>query len=251
MPPIFLHMALARDIERQASLTLDGEEGAYLLGATTPDIRVLTRGDRRETHYFDLAQREHQDTVAAFLSAQRHLADAGALGAQAVAFVCGYITHLVLDERYIEQMYRLHFGQLSALGGEGDADLMDRMLQYELDRRRREDRAGVDAIRDALAGCSLRLDVGFLDTETLRRWQQVAIDLTAHPPDWDRFRFQGGRHVGRAWVDDAAAYAEFLQQVPELLQKTIEHVSTAEVDSYLDGARQAAAEAIQHYLEGS
>jgi hypothetical protein len=250
MPPIFLHMALARDIEQQAALALDGEEGAYLLGATTPDIRVLTRGDRRETHYFDLSRSGHQDTVAAFLAAQRQLADVRALDQQTVAFVCGYITHLVLDERYIEKVYRLHFGQLSALGGADDADLMDRMLQYELDRRRREDRSGVAAIRDALSGCSLHLDVGFLDSETLRRWQQVAIDLTVHPPDWDRFRFQGGRHVGRAWIDDAAAYAEFLRKVPELLQRTIDHVSTVEVDGYLDGARQAAAATIQRYLAG-
>lgn len=253
MPPIFLHMALARDIGAAVRLP-DGvarEDGAYLLGATTPDIRVLTRGDRRDTHFFDLGVAEHQDTVGAFFAAQCGLADAGALDEQTVAWVCGYLTHLVLDERYIEGVYRRHFGQLSALGGADDADLMDRMLQYELDRRRRADRAEVDSIMAALAGCSLHLDVGFLDGETLKRWQQVAIDLSAHPPDWDRFRFQGGRHLNRAWADDADAYEAFLQRVPELLQQTIEHVTTAEVDGYLDSARQAAGAAIERYLGGS
>jgi hypothetical protein len=253
VPPIFLHMALARDIGTQVKLpqAVAQEEGAYLLGATTPDIRVLTRGDRRDTHFFDLGVVEHQDTVAAFFAAQCSLADAGALDEQTIAWVCGYLTHLVLDERYIEGVYRRYFGQLSQLGGAEEADLMDRMLQYELDRRRRADRAEVAGIVGALDRCSLHLDVGFLDGETLRRWQQVAIDLSAHPPDWERFRFQGGRHVNRAWADDAEAYQEFLQRVPELLQKTIDHVTTAEVDGYLDSARQAAGAAIERYLGGS
>lgn len=248
MPPIFLHMALARDIREQAGVPDNNEPGAYYLGATAPDIRVLTRADRRETHFFDLGTLEHQDSVAEFLKTHRHLADPDKLDPQTVAFVCGYITHLVLDERYIEGLYRRYFGQLSALGGSLDANLMDRMLQYELDRQRRENRAEVEEIRQALAGCSLRVDVGFLDSETLRKWQQVALSLTEHPPDWERFRFQGGRHVNRAWMDDAAAYEEFLQKVPELLERTIKHVSTAEIDAYLDSARQAAGETIRRYL---
>lgn len=248
MPPIFLHMALARDIEPDAGGPARSNEGAYYLGASTPDIRVLTRGDRRDTHFFDLSVMQHQDSAAAFFAANTTLAEPGALDPQTIAFVCGYVTHLVLDERYIEGIYRPHFGQLSALGGSHDASLMDRMLQYELDRRRREDAAEVTAIRDALVACSLRVDVGFLDSETLRRWQQVAIDLTRHPPDWERFRFQGGRHVGRPWMDDPGSYAIFLQQVPELLEQTIRHVSTTHVDAYLDQARALAGETIRRYL---
>lgn len=251
MPPIFLHMALARDIERAAALPVSAEEGAYYLGASTPDIRVLTRGDRRDTHFFDLDVMQHQDSTAAFFAANGDLADAGRLDGQTVAFVCGYVTHLVLDERYIEGVYRPHFGQLSALGGSHDANLMDRMLQYELDRRRRENRGEVDEIRAALAGCSLRVDVGFLDSETLRRWQQVAIDITRHPPDWERFRFQGGRHLGKGWADDPDSYAVFLQQVPGLLEQTIRHVSTQHVDAYLDEARALSGETIRRYLECS
>src|SRR5207248_6842089 len=129
-------------------------------------------------HFFDLANMEHQDSAAEFLRTYAHLADPERLDEQAAAFVSGYITHLVLDETYIVSMYRPHFGQLSALGGDQQANLMDWLLQYELDRRRREQPGEVDEIRQALTGCSLRLDVGFLDSETLRRWQQVAIDQT-------------------------------------------------------------------------
>lgn len=249
MPPIFFHMAAARDIEQGISGTaLSGQQGAYYLGATTPDIRVLTRGDRRDTHFFDLDRIEHQDSVDAFLRSCVHLADAGRLDAQTRAFVAGYITHLVLDETYIESMYRPHFGQLSALGGNDQANMMDRLLQYELDRRRREQRDDVDAIRGALSGCSLAVDVGFLDSETLRRWQEVAIDLTRHPPDWERFKFQGGRHLRQAWMDDPTAYSRFLDTIPELLQQTIQHVSTAHVDAFLEQSRDRAMAEVERYL---
>ncbi|HEY7295035.1 MAG TPA: zinc dependent phospholipase C family protein [Dehalococcoidia bacterium] len=249
MPPIFFHMAVARDVRGGLNAPpIEEDRGAYYLGATTPDIRVLTRGDRRETHFFDLESLEHQDSVEEFLKTYANLANADRLDAQTAAFVAGYITHLVLDESYIETMYRPHFGQLSALGGSEQANMMDRLLQYELDRQRRERSDEVDEIRGALRGCSLAVDVGFLDSETLRRWQEVAIDMTRHPPDWERFRFQGGRHLRQAWMEDPDAYGQFLETIPELLQQTIRHVSTAHVDSFLEQSRERAREAVERYL---
>ena len=109
-------MATARDIRHELGHRVVAENaGAFYLGATTPDIRVLTRRDRRDTHYFDLSNLEHQNSVEEFLKEQAHLADAGRLDDETAAFVGGYITHLVLDETYIVSMYRPYFGQLSAL----------------------------------------------------------------------------------------------------------------------------------------
>jgi len=249
MPPIFFHMAAARDLRlRLATSCVDDEAGAYYLGATTPDIRVLTRGDRRDTHYFDLDSFDHQDSVEAFFRDQRQLTEADSLDAQTAAFVAGYITHLVLDETYITTVYRPHFGQLSALGGDDSANMMDRLLQYELDRQRRERGEAVAEIRSALADCSLAVDVGFLDADTLRRWQQVAIDMTRHPPTWERFRNQGGRHLRQAWMEDPTAYERFLETIPELLERTIRHVSTAHVDAFLEQSHERALRAVERYL---
>jgi len=249
MPPIFFHMAAAKDIRHQIGAgSVETDPGAYYLGATTPDIRVLTRGDRRDTHFFDLDCFEHQDSVTEFFRTQSHLAAAERLDEQTAAFVSGYLTHLVLDECYIVSMYRPHFGQLSALGGDLQANMMDRLLQYELDRQRRCQTSDVEEIRGALASCLLSVDVGFLDSETLKKWQQVAIDLTRHPPDWERFRFQGGRHLRQAWMDEPGAYAEFLKTVPDLLQRTIDHVSTAEVDAFLERSRDRARQTLERYL---
>ena len=76
MPPITLHMILANRLaEGLAIPELAAMRGPYLLGATAPDIRVITRTNRRETHFFDVAVFDHQDSVSAFFGAQGHLAD--------------------------------------------------------------------------------------------------------------------------------------------------------------------------------
>jgi hypothetical protein len=249
VPPIFLHMAMARDIAAIVdSPVVDEYAGEFYFGATTPDIRVLTREDRSVTHYYDLAEMEHQDSVAGLFAAHPELADADALPPRTASFMAGYVTHLCLDQRYIDDVYRPYFGQRSALGGDLHANTMDRLLQFELDRQRREDAAGSAAIREALEGCSLELDVGFLSHEILEKWLQVAIEQTHHPPDWRRFRFQGGRHLPGVNLESDDALEEFLQRVPELLQQTIDHVSTAQVDAYVEQACESSAATIRRYL---
>ena len=249
MPPIFLHMAIARDIERLVgNPAVSDQVGEYYLGATTPDIRVLTRWDRARTHFFDLNVYEHQDSVATLFAEHPELASPEQLSPETVAFIAGYITHLCLDERYIYDVYRPYFGQQSALGGDLTANTMDRLLQFELDRQRREDTETASEIRESLEGCSLAIDVGFLDSDTLKKWLQVAIDQTRHPPDWRRFRHQGGRHLPGVNLESEEALDEFLERVPELLQRTIGHVSTKQVDAYVEQATETAAAQIRRYL---
>jgi hypothetical protein len=249
MPPIFLHMAMARDIQKVLALdALDDVAGEFYFGATTPDIRVLTRGDRSHTHFFDLNVYEHQDSIEEMFRQHPELAKPEQLNANTVGFIAGYMTHLRLDERYIYDIYRPYFGQRSALGGDLTANTMDRLLQFELDRRRREEPDTAVEIRDALEGCSLAIDVGFLDSETLARWLQVAIDQTHHPPDWRRFRYQGGRHLPGVDLESEEALDAFLERVPELLQQTIDHVSTKQVDAYLEEATESSIEQIRRYL---
>ncbi len=222
VPPIFLHMALARDV-RDLVTAIPGEHvGAYYLGATAPDIRVLTRWERARTHFFDLNVLEHQDSVAAMFAQHPELADPAKLNPETVAFVVGYIGHLALDEEWIEQVYRPHFGQASALGGDARANVMD--------------------------GCSLAIHVGFLDSETLRRWQEVAIDITRHPPTWDRFRVIGSRHLKGAGIEREEDLNAFIERIPEVLDQTIRHVSTAHVDAYLERAKERAVAVAERYL---
>jgi hypothetical protein len=68
-------MVLARQIALELGhADVPADSGAYLLGSTSPDIRVITKQDRLSTHFFDLNEHNHQDSVASFLETYGTLA---------------------------------------------------------------------------------------------------------------------------------------------------------------------------------
>jgi len=227
---------------------VDAEVGAFTLGATTPDIRVITRWERERTHFFDLRNEEHQDSVAEFLRVHPHLRDVATLRPETRAWAGGFIAHLVMDETYIEEIYRPCFGQRSVLGGGERANLLDRILQYEMDRRERESPATMSDLRDSLYGCALDVDSGFIDRAMLEQWRDVSASLTEYAPDWERFSYIASRHLKRAGVTTDAEYQAFLEQIPELLQETLRSVGTAKVEAFFEIAQQRTVVALREYL---
>ncbi len=249
MPPITLHMVVARQVALDLGRSdLPADSGAYLLGATSPDIRVLTRQDRYSTHFFDLNQHNHQDSVAAFLSACSHLAAPERLNAPTRAWAAGYISHLVLDEQYITAVYRPHFLRHDDLGGAIRANVMDRLLQFDLDRRYGSDPQLKAAICDALACTIADIDTGFIDADTLERWRQVSRDVAARNLDWDRARAMIANHLRFAGLEDRETLDGFLDSLPELLDETIAHVTNAEVEAFVQRATETARAAVERYL---
>ncbi len=249
LPPLVSHMVVAR---RTAGLidshVLDATSGDFLLGATTPDIRVLTRWDRARTHFFDLHNDEHQDSVQAFFAAHPHLRDAERVTQSTRAWVCGFITHIVMDEIYITEIYRPHFGPNSPLGGGERANLFDRILQYELDRREREDPQGMADLRQQLFASAIDIDTGFIDRETLEKWRDVSASVTEHAPDWERFTYIASRHLKRAGIESESDYRDFLGQVPEMLDETIRSVGMAQVEGFFERVAERTLPILREYL---
>lgn len=250
MPPIALHMVLARQLAGSVpDVCLADAEGAYLIGATSPDIRVITRQDRRDTHFYDLDNFDHQDSVEAFLATYRHLVDPAALNAETRAFVAGYISHLVFDEQYIDEIYRRYFARHDELGGLIRANLMDRMLQFDLERTYREDGDTVLRIIEALA-CSVEtIECGFIDHETLDRWRLVSLDVSERAMDWDRVRQMTSNHLRRSGIAEEHELSEFLDSLPGLLDATITLVTSDEIEAFMQRSVDAAAHAVERYLQ--
>ena len=152
MPPLALHTAIVKRIAEQLRhRTLEAEPGSLYLGSTAPDIHILTHWERKRTHFFDLGDYNEQDGVAAMFEAYPALAQPARLSPASVAFVSGYITHLVMDEIWINEVYRPFFGRLSPLGGSARANVMDRAIQYEMDRQTRSDREAMAHVVKELA----------------------------------------------------------------------------------------------------
>ena len=250
MPPITLHMVLARDV----ALAIGHEDlaanpGSYLLGATSPDIRVLTRQDRNSTHFFDLNDERHQDSVAAFFAAQGRFAAPEDLNPCTRAWVAGYVAHLAMDELYITGIYRPFFARHDALGGQVRANVMDRLLQFELDRIYGNDPELQRDLCEALSCTVENIDVaGFIEAETLERWRKVSFDVAGHTMDWERMRNMISNHLRFSGLEQGETLGSFLDSLPELLDATIAHVTSAEVDGFVQRSTAVATAAIERYL---
>jgi hypothetical protein len=237
--------ALAEDL---ASPGIDADRGAYYLGATTPDIRVLTRWDRERTHFFSLDDFEDQSGVHRLFESEPHLRDASTLDSSTRAFMAGYISHLVMDEDYITRIYRPLFGERSDLRDEALSDVMDKMLQWDVERAECERAGCEDDIRQALSESAVEVHVDFIARETLLQWRNVSLDVIAQPPSIERLvRFLARRMPALQFDDDQHA-ARFTEEVPALLRRTWEHVGEERVREYLEDSKARARTAMKEYL---
>lgn len=252
MPPLVSHMIAARRAAAQlADDALRGATGAYVLGATSPDVRVMTRWDRDRTHFFDLDNFSHQDSVAGFFAACPGLQDPADLNPETRAWTCGFLTHLIMDEHYIHAIYRPHFGLRSPLGGSDRANLLDRVLQYELDRREREDRELMAELYGQLREGPFAIECDLIDRPTLEKWRDVSAEITQSPPDWGPFGKVAARHLRDAQIDTPEAFRDFLDQTPELLQEALHSVDIASVESFFEDVTERAVACLRDYLATS
>lgn len=248
MPPLVLHTAIAKNVADSLRLSLlDDERGSLYLGATAPDIRVVTRWERARTHFFDLNNFDEQDGVAAFFEAYPSLAD-GCLEAPTRSFVAGYLTHLVMDERWISSVYRPYFGERSPLGGDLRANIMDRALQFSMDCDRRQDAEFMAHVVDSVARCDLAFEIGFIDADSLSQWQGVVTDMMNRTPDWDRFRHGARRHLGYS-ESDGEAFEEMVRSIPDLVDETLRYLTVERVEDFLRDAEDRSLSAVKEYLE--
>ncbi len=76
MPHLVFHMSVARELaERLNSPIIDNERGAYYMGATGPDMHILSGSQRHASHFFDLDCIEKQNCIEAFFDAYPELRD--------------------------------------------------------------------------------------------------------------------------------------------------------------------------------
>ncbi|MEX2246173.1 MAG: zinc dependent phospholipase C family protein [Dehalococcoidia bacterium] len=249
MPGIRLHLTVARELAIQfQSPVVDAERGAYYLGATTPDIRALTRWDRERTHFFKLDEFGEQSGVHRLLEEEPRLRNAAALDSQTAAFMAGYISHLVLDEDYICQVYRPLFGQHSLLRDDAMAEVMDKVLQWDIEREGCNDRDKVEEIRTAMAEAAVDVGVDFIARDVLEEWRGISLDIIGTQMSVDRLVQFLRRRVPQLEFEDEETQARFAEAIPPLLARTWAHVGEERVREYLSGTKSRALRAMKEYL---
>jgi hypothetical protein len=250
VPPLAVHTQIAKGIaDSLQTPALESQRGSLYLGATAPDVRVLTRWERERTHFFDIHNFGEQCSVDTFFASNPDLAEAGCLSESTRAFTAGYLSHLVADEMWIGAVYRPFFGERSELGGSVRANVMDRALQFSMDADVRSDTELMTHVLAAVTGCDLDLEIGFLDRDTLCEWQRVITEFVQSRPDWERFRSRAGKHPaasGQAPSD--ADFEELARSLPDLVDETLRYLSRERVDQVLRDSLDESVRVVKVYL---
>ncbi len=245
MPAIGSHMAKALRVADRLQLPeIEADRGAFYLGSVAPDVRVLTRRDRWETHFFDLDERARQDSIARMFEEHPELSRPERLDEARTAFMAGYLTHLVMDESFIDEIYRPYFGE----SDDPLANVYDRAMQYELDRRERvEDPEAMKQIQETLLDYEPIRGIPFIEDKYLDEWRVISADVAGLPPDYGRFRRMMARHLQDAGVteEDLDAWAEN----PEpLIQQAFQVVSEDRIEQFWREVEDRMTERVRSYL---
>ncbi len=247
MPNLRAHIDLAhRAAERLAHPTLDANMGCFLFGSTSPDIRVITRRDRSIYHFAQLDFDELGAGMDGLFAEHPALKHANGHNEQTQAFVCGYLTHLIVDESWIVDMYRPYFGNREVFSDGAKGNVYDRALQLELDRQ---------STRPSDAEAMLRrlpldeIDVGFIPAETLNDWRDWVVSSLARGFTWERLRFMAGRISRGDETHPAHALADqFVRGVSDGLASLYGYVPQGSLDEYRDRSVDALVKTIGEYL---
>ena len=146
-------------------------------------------------------------------------------------------------------MYRPNFLNSEQIGSSVKASLMDRLLQFDLDRTYSNDPQLRTHLCEALSFTINDIKLGFIEINTLRKWRDVVSDITARNLDWDRARSMINNHLRKLGVDDDGELAIFLDSLPDLLNETIGYVTSEEVHSFVDRATEEATLVVGKYLQ--
>jgi hypothetical protein len=239
LPPICLHLGIAEEvISRLHHPVVDENKGSYYLGSTAPDIRFFVGASREDTHFLTLDCEEGASGVKRMLKAHPELDNRAELSPATRAFVAGYFSHLVTDEAWIYQIYRPFFGKSSSVSSSPIANLLDRVLQFDLDRRERLNNKGMSVIREELNTLAPLIEVCFIDASSLKRWREFVFIATTRKSNWEDFRHFAEKYL--IWMRQIAPeeqetfFASFddrLEQVrmmvPEVQLKTFRERSIA------------------------
>ena len=232
MPPLCLHLGVAREAGLHPGFPVrESQLGYFYLGATAPDARLLTGASRAATHFFDFARDEPQSSVEAFFAAYPELRRS-AVSYCTRAFVAGYVSHLITDELWIMDVYRPCFGRCSPLAESPEADMLDRALQYELDRRERADPSAMAAIRDRIIRAEAAPEVDLLPSPAVEQWREFVALATTRGPSWERFRLFAERFLISTAKIDSEQLRAFLRELPAQLDRTLRLVTEERMDGF-------------------
>ncbi len=250
MPNLPTHVSLALRVAARVSYpSIDRHLGCFLLGATAPDIRIVTKSERDQTHFAPLAIDRVGAGVEGLSRTHPGLADASKLNDETQVFLSGYFTHLVADETWILDIYRTYFDGHSPAGDQVLGNIWDRALQLDMDRAAREELGDMEEVRSLLKGSESGVDVGFIGPDTLGEWREWVTKFTTWEFSWDRLRMAARRMYGDR-PEPMALADEFVQGMPASLEGVYAVIPQRAISCFQERVIAGSVSTIKEYLGG-
>jgi len=226
---------------------IDANLGYFLVGSTSPDIRVITRQSRGLCYFTDLDFRHVGTGVERMFNTHPELLELDGLDGPTRAFVAGYITHLLVDETYIFNLFRPYFGSEDVFENATIGRMMDRVLQLDLDRdvwRR------VGGRLENIEFVPERVQVSFIELEYLSKWRDWVIEVGTREFTWERLRNMSRRIAAGEDQDSTNELVDnFILRLPESLVQIYDVVPHEKVEEFKTQAFDSLVNAVGEYLD--
>ena len=249
MPLIYYHLSIASAAAEtlESPILLNNLE-CYLGGAISPDAHFVGHVSRLHTHFFDLEGDDGQSGPDLMFQQHPCFCDGSELEDRTRAFIVGYVSHLIVDDTWITDIYRPFFGKKSPLGGDTAANMLDRLLQYEADRRERLEKPRLAAIREKIKSWNADMDIGIVDNTALCNWRDFVWTTTVRDVNYSDLRlFTQAFLVSRERVTMDQAEL-FLKDMPEKIDWVVKYVGEERIAAFRDKCINRSVEIAREYL---
>ena len=194
-----MHFAM-KIIGKYGDLDFSSNTPEFILGSTSPDIRVITKKDRSIYHFVSLDFERLGDGLRNMQEKHGAWKQIHGKDLKSRAFMAGYASHLILDETWITSMFRRYFSDNRIFIDSFEGLVMDRALQLELDRRYWSE---MGSNLQSFGNADTDINVLFLQNEPIAEWQSWVTSLLDREFSWDRLLFMAKR-ISKGHTDHPA-----------------------------------------------
>jgi hypothetical protein len=220
----------------------DAAQPAFLLGAISPDARILSGLPREATHFFDIPPEDGRPASARLLDEWPALRCEAVADRRQAAYIAGYMTHLVMDQTWVEQVVMPGLFIDGVVWGFGHPNWrLYTILMTYLEHRAEARLPG--AALDRLKRAQPERWLPFLDDQTLLRWRETIIRIVENGGA-ARVSREFARTNGLA-ADEMAAIVGSEARMAEVAYPTIPR---AQLLAFEDEVRGRSAGAVMDYL---
>jgi len=240
-----MHLVLAEEMLRGDDLSpavlrlLIQQRGPFLLGNTAPDVKTVSGQGRHESHFYTIPRTSERPAYELLFDAHPSLARAESLSSPQAAFVAGYIAHLLLDEIWLDDIFRCYF--LQDWGPLRERLFLHNVLRVWMDRQDQRRLNGSVAV--ALREAEPQDWLPFVGDEHLRAWR-----------DWLVKQLSPGQSMQTAEVfarrmGVSATEMEAVSRSPQQMQERVFcHVPRAALESFHDVGYERSVALVDWYI---